>query len=365
MEILDPNQESKIYQLLFYRKYYRGCFLSKKIKILDLIGSNDVNMQNNRMEIKSGVNSIKNGSSNNLIESVNNTPKNEKNDKSDKLLSRSESPIPVPILVSTERTVSTVVSTSLLADVAVASFSGMNNWLKAFSDPGPGFQNGVSTTQNIDNNEKSSNDNNSSSGGGSGSGSNNNATSNSSNGISTDNLKKVSSNGNIKNTTTPPHSNNSNKNNSNITTTHGPSPGTGTKSGIGTGIGTGTGTLEFLLLSALDLDQDDFNFDENNSENIIGSGSGRERGREESEETPLRLTDVGVHLTTLALVPVAIDMLSGYYLRAYSNHNNIDNNYENNGNNDVKTKPVKTVPWLLIYEVCQNKIVCKFLPRLT
>ena len=268
IEILDSNQESKIYNLLSLRRTYRGCIANMQINV------ESKGRQENSTHRSSGKAAPLSGGRNGTAHCENHSTSS---------LSHSS-------------------STSLISGMKVAaSFSGVNHWLMALADPSL-----TSTSDTTD-------------------------------GHTTSDGMSVS-------TSTP----------ANLTGSNGKNL---------------PGTLESLLLSALDLDptQDENRIDEN---------------------TPLGLRDVGVHLTTLALAPSAMkilsqlfcppmdpgldpESLSGTTKEGSGNNGGNDRSNNDNGNNDdgngggggsssgcvIKIRAVKKSPLNLIAEVKMTRVM--------
>ena len=276
VEVLDPLQDSKVFELLSLRFTYRGCFVSQRIRVSEKHqidnASDSISTANNtkKMSLPSssqqrefssaGVKGGEGHHSNGNSANCDNHP---------------------PSLPHSG-------SASLLSGVAAASLSGVNNWLKGFAEPPPA---GTSSSSSSD------------------------AT-------------------RTEGATTGPDSN----------YRSGQSPRRNPASPPLSVIGTSnkTNTLEALLLSALDLNPD--------------SEEGKDRL---SESTPLGLRDVGVHLTTLALAPTAILMLSQLFSPTLTDSNislpqsasRRDNSSSSSSSSSSNGKAGRTAPLNLISEV--------------
>lgn len=121
VELLDPIQESKVFQLISLRRTYRGCHKSQMIVI-------DNNNNNNDDNDESIVTSC---STNSLTPSTSN---NIKGSNSEKRSKGRDSPVPPTPPTSLPTSIPTSLPTSLLSGVAVASFSNVNNWLMSLAE---------------------------------------------------------------------------------------------------------------------------------------------------------------------------------------------------------------------------------------
>lgn len=274
VEVLDPLQDSKVFELLSLRFAYRGCFVSQRIRLPEKHQNNNASDCNSAAKkslppplllLKDGSSAGGKGGGGPPISSNGST------------ICETSPPPSLPHSGST----------SLLSGVASASLSGVNNWLKGFAEP----QTAASSSSSSCDVTRSEVPN---------------------TGKGTDSIYR---NG------------------------HGQSPlrksASPPLSGTGTGSTIKTSTLESLLLHALDLNPD--------------SEDGKDRI---SESTPLGLRDVGVHLTTLALAPSAILLLSHLFSPPSQSNNSKDSSSSNSSSSSSSSvKAEKSAPLNLISEV--------------
>ena len=279
VEVLDPLQDSKVFELLSLRLAYRGCFVSQRIRLPEKHQNNNASDCNSAAKkslpppsllLKDGSSAGGKGSGG---------PPSSSNGST---ICETSPPPSLPHSGSA----------SLLSGVASASLNGVNNWLKGFAEPQTAaLSSSSSSSCDVTRSEVPNT------------------------GKGTDSIYR---NG------------------------HGQSPlrksASPPLSGTGTGSTIITSTLESLLLHALDLNPD--------------SEDGKDRI---SESTPLGLRDVGVHLTTLALAPSAILLLSHLFSPPSQSNNSKDSSSSSSssssGSGSSSGKAEKSAPLNLISEV--------------